>query len=809
MAAILNNSKEDIIYFKDEVLKDVKQFEIKIGQKYDSQALIVKTKLEQYETKMTAMIEKINVLANKISTNISLKEKVEEIYEFKIKALQDQMIQEVKIETTANELKDAINKYDSILLESVIYSGVIGKNCKFQTFHNLIDYILNTLNQLNLAKDKSNIDFKNMKKKYDSAIQSLKSQADSNTKGIKDVSKRMNDTIEEKFKNFEEDNNKKLIDLRMNNNKYAIELKEKADMLAESYKNMEQLKKEVEETVKKEINRIINIPKETNKKLEHFREEIEKIKTQLYKLSDFVKNKKFETIIIKQDKEKEKENEKVDESKDEDKKPISKKNLNINKGPMKIAKSPEVSLLKQYINGEITFEKYNEKRKIHKNEETKIGENNQNKLNNKEEPMKKIYTMNLANEAGIYVIDKNKNIDFGLSNPIKQKFKVNYNNYNNIHKISNSQEKELNNNDEDIAKMIKIYNLNHIKYKSSVEKVNKASNTTFQENENLSDKIVDDVVEKEFSYIRNNSASANSSPKRTVKYNDDDKNKFSEKIYLNKSFYLEGKKYFPEIIFFGTGLIEVINYNTKSIQPPKESKKEDLLEFIKKSYDEQENVDEKKLFQLKNAINFSKNIKNNNYGNNNDIFPSNLINPLKKRIIKNIYNKEKNINKSKNSDSQSISNALERRSDTNLFPLEKINFEKTASKMEINNLKYLYKKLNPVKLKGNNSTTNIRKEKSKGSDFFFNEKKQIGNLVNRIKDMIPYEEKISLFETSNLENLNKNVFSKRGVYLGGKEEKDENKTKDLVMKKLYSVYQNEPKSIKNNKKINLINNENI
>ena len=197
-----------------------------------------------------------------------------------------------------------------------------------------------------------------MKKKYDSAIQSLKSQADSNTKGIKDVSKRMNDTIEEKFKNFEEDNNKKLIDLRMNNNKYAIELKEKADMLAESYKNMEQLKKEVEETVKKEINRIINIPKETNKKLEHFREEIEKIKTQLYKLSDFVKNKKFETIIIKQDKEKEKENEKVDESKDEDKKPISKKNLNINKGPMKIAKSPEVSLLKQYINGEITFEKY-------------------------------------------------------------------------------------------------------------------------------------------------------------------------------------------------------------------------------------------------------------------------------------------------------------------------------------------------------------------------------------------------------------------------------------------------------------------
>ena len=803
MAAILTNSKEDIIYFKDEVLKDVKQFEIKIGQKYDSQALIIKTKLEQYETKMTAMIEKINVLANKISTNISLKEKVEEIYQFKIKALQDQMVQEIKIETTAKELKDAINKYDSILLESVIYSGVIGKSCKFQTFHDLIDYILNTLNQLNLAKEKSNIDFKNMKKKYDSALQNLKSQADSNTKGIKDLSKRMKDTIDEKFQKAEEDNNKKFIDLRMNNNKYAIELKEKADMLAESYQNMELLKNELEEKVKKEINRIINIPKETNKKLEHFKEEIEKIKIQFYTLSDYVKSKKFETIIIKQEKEKEKENEKVDESKDEDKKSISKKNININKGTMKITKMPEVSLLKQYINGEISFETYNQKRKMHKNEETKSGENGQNKLNNKEEPTKKNYTMNLANEAGIYVIDKNKN------NPIKEKFKLNYINYNNIHKNSISQEKELNNNNEDIEKMIKIYNLNHSKYKSSVEKLNKASNTSFQENENLSDKIVDDVVEKEFSCIRNNSASANSSPKRTAKFNDNDKNKLTEKIYLNNSFYLEGKKYFPDINFFGTGLIEVINYNTKSIQPPKESKKEDLLEFIKKTYDEQENVDEKKLFQLKNAINFSKNIKNNNYGNNIDIFSGTLTNPLKQKIIKNINNKEKNSNKNKSSDNQNISNALERRSYTNLFPFEKNNFEMTGRKMEINKLKYFYKKLNPVKLKGSNSSTNVRKGKSKGSDFFFNEKKQIGKMVNRIKDMIPYEEKISLFETSNLDNLNKNVFSKRGLYFGGKEEKDENKNKDLVMKKLYSVYQNEPKSIKNNKKINLINNENI
>ena len=34
MAAILNNSKEDIIYFKDEVLKDVKQFALELLSYY-------------------------------------------------------------------------------------------------------------------------------------------------------------------------------------------------------------------------------------------------------------------------------------------------------------------------------------------------------------------------------------------------------------------------------------------------------------------------------------------------------------------------------------------------------------------------------------------------------------------------------------------------------------------------------------------------------------------------------------------------------------------------------------------------------
>ena len=118
MASLINNAKDDIIYFKDEVLKDVKKFESKINQNIDSQITIVKKKLDEYDIKMAAMTQKIGELESKVSGNISLIEKVQTLSNFKIKTEQDAMVQEIRVETMENDLKNAINKYDGILVVS-------------------------------------------------------------------------------------------------------------------------------------------------------------------------------------------------------------------------------------------------------------------------------------------------------------------------------------------------------------------------------------------------------------------------------------------------------------------------------------------------------------------------------------------------------------------------------------------------------------------------------------------------------------------------------------------------------------------
>ena len=831
MSSLVNNAKEDIIYFKDEVLRDVKKFEAKINQKIDSQTITNTKKLEEYDIKMAVMTQKISEFENKLSSNISLIKKVEELSNFKIKTEQDAMVQEVRIETIENDLKNAINKYDAILLESVIYSGVIGKGAKFNTFHELIDFLLNSISNLNLAKEKSIIDIKSIKKKYDSIIEVIKSQINSNSKTIKEVNKKLTEHFENKFKLLEEDITGKFVELRMTNNKYANELKDRADKLTEIYKQMEKLREDIEKKVKSEIDRIINIPGEVNQTLNAFQDDMENINNQFLELSEFVKNYKFDAKKIQ--KEGKDEETKIDRGLE--RRATTKRVTNMSKGPYKIQKP--ISLLKQYINGEISYEVYTQKSKLqlHKREE---GKEEENKINNKKNELdSKLVTkkrvMSLASQAEIVVIDNNTNLNLNLNNdyevynnPIKQEMKENIMN-SNITKIKrkpkiNENEKELNLNNanktgnNDMDKMIKQYNFNQKKTKKSVETSNKANNTSFQDYENSSNKI-DEIVDKEF-YFNKNNYSANSSPKRSSDFNEDEKNKSNDNKNFSNSLYLEGNKYFQDTNFFGSGTIEVISYNKKREKGIKD-KKMDLLEYIRRSYDEQEINDEKKLDQLNNAINFSKNLKQinnmnriNNFTNSKEFFNNTLSNPMKKNSMKKIFNKKiftKNARFYNNNDNQSLSIGFmnEKKNDpTNIISLEKINLNNmkiTNRKIHIENPKVNSKMLNPIKLKGSKSCTNITQLKKNENEILNNRENKIGQLVDKIKDMIPYEEKISFFETSNIDNLNKNVFSKKKIYFEKKEENYE--IKSLPMKKLNSIYHREAKMKNNNNSKNLIN----
>ena len=154
------NLKQDILFLKEDILKDFREIEIKLNTKYEKQNSNTLTKLHKFENTIEAMNNKIFELSTLISTDKNIQQKVANLQDFREKVSDKLVSQEIAIKTNESVMKDSINKYDKIISESVIYPGVIGGTGRFQTFHQLIDYLLLNITQFIKYKKKNMIDFK-------------------------------------------------------------------------------------------------------------------------------------------------------------------------------------------------------------------------------------------------------------------------------------------------------------------------------------------------------------------------------------------------------------------------------------------------------------------------------------------------------------------------------------------------------------------------------------------------------------------------------------------------------------------------
>ena len=257
--------------------------------------------------------------------------------------------------------------------------------------------------------------------------------------------------------------------------------------------------------------------------------------------------------------------------------------------------------------------------------------------------------------------------------------------------------------------------------------------------------------------------------KKGINYNDklDIKNKILEnKIYqYNYSFGLEDinnemiKKYSSEndVDLPNNSMISIINYGSqKYIKSKERNKKLPSLEYIKENNDEETNHDKfKDKMELRNCfINLNK--KNNN--KINSVVLSNTVCIPTKKILdnKSLFfktNKVLNLNEIRNIKKQNI--FLNKNNSNSYITYEKINFGSNKNMIEPE-----LKKLSPIRLKGNNSANDLIEKRINEIELCFDEDKKIEKLMEKIKDIIPFEEKLSLSDRTNI----KNIFSKKNNF---------------------------------------------
>jgi hypothetical protein len=281
-----NALKQDILFFKNDILKDLRRIEEKLNLKLTEQSIANNDQYEAFEKKLDILNSKIIRVNEFVSDNTNLSEKINTFQLFKSKTEDSILSLNSRIAIVQKETKDSLIKIEKILEENLKYPGIIGKNSKFSNFRFVIDYVMNNIKYLNDFKEEMiNFDFAGFKKRINSDLQEFRFTLNENDRNLRKL-------IESNIKEF----NSKVFDLdnKMENKfedvydtlkDYKNIINERISLYEEKVQNkFDNLQKNLEDKYKEHLNDINNFKNIKNK----FTNDINNIKHNLSKMEKTV-----------------------------------------------------------------------------------------------------------------------------------------------------------------------------------------------------------------------------------------------------------------------------------------------------------------------------------------------------------------------------------------------------------------------------------------------------------------------------------------------------------------------------------------
>lgn len=463
-----NNIRKDIIYFKEEILKEINQFEKKILNKNQDNNRNIDDKIVLIDSSINDLKNRFKELIKIVDTNKYLIEKIDKwnIFEKKISELLTS--NKIKINILEKDLNDNIFQINRIINNSVIYPRIIGNNSTFKTFHEYIDYTLEQLSTTDSFRKKIELDLKDFKIKIDKIIQVLKIKVETSIsaahqmvlKGIKE-----NENI------IKEYINSKIFDIQVKYNELENMIEKDKNQL---YKKIDNINNSINDKLEKEIAKIKDEKKLIYKDIDEYNKKYLKMKKdiQLQEKNKglWLENNKIEIIeIIKNIIEEEK----------------IIQNLNLN----------NKNICDSIQSSDLEYKKYSQKKEKRKNSKNK-------KYNNQSFDFKNDITNPLnkkiiENKSDSFIKTKNYLTNYHKSNNIeknieKNKLISNINNKNvkNINLLRKSARiNKINNNNKSIAKSFRgeeeIINKNVIIIKGNINNKIKKNISRNNSNPNL------------------------------------------------------------------------------------------------------------------------------------------------------------------------------------------------------------------------------------------------------------------------------------------------------------------------------------
>ena len=289
--------RQDLLLFKEEVLKDIKIVQKEFANKFGRMEDILKEQINVYESKVSTFEQRIMNLSNLISTDRSLLQKIEELIQFKEETNDKLVTDSIRLTNLETDFKVNLKNIESILSKSVIYPGIIGYNGKFKSFHDFMDYVLKQISELNLFKEKSYLDLGPYKKKIDDSLEFVKIQVNHIIGSANEFTIKSVNDAEQRMRSLVQLYDDRLQDTRVENANYSVGLQKKSEELSRLIENVYEIKKDIYKKLKDEVD-IMKV--DQNQLMRYFttyRKQFTLIKDKFAQLSEFIRDVRFRANI--------------------------------------------------------------------------------------------------------------------------------------------------------------------------------------------------------------------------------------------------------------------------------------------------------------------------------------------------------------------------------------------------------------------------------------------------------------------------------------------------------------------------------
>ena len=288
-SSISNPLNKELLYFKEDILRDLKSIESKINIKIKHQIEEIDKKLLNFETKNNNITQRIFELSNKFADSEKMKLNIDNLLSFRSKIDEILFSHEVQTNTLSKELKEAINKYDKIITDNIYYPGIVGASgCRFNTMHNFIDYVLTNI------KDKTfQMDLKSYKVKIDGIVESMKRKIEEVILNNNLYTNNALEKLEKKINNILNIHEEKLISLRMENTKSYQNLDKHTKNLMDELDQIRDMKSELIEIFNGNISDMKHTLNINEIKYNEFQKDFYILQSQFTDLKEWLKTSKL------------------------------------------------------------------------------------------------------------------------------------------------------------------------------------------------------------------------------------------------------------------------------------------------------------------------------------------------------------------------------------------------------------------------------------------------------------------------------------------------------------------------------------